>query len=82
MPAASVDNAVLELLQSIRADINSIRVQQTALEQQLSELKTQQLRLQEQFEGYNEYRDEYAMDADSYDYSHNDAPLPTTPTDG
>lgn len=75
---ATIENTVLGLLQSIRADIASIRQQQTAFEQTLTALQKQQQRLEEQFAGYNDYMDDHDMDA----MDDNDAHFNATPTDG
>lgn len=76
---ANANNDILALLRSIQQDINVVRQQQTDLEKQFKELKTEQKRLQEQFEGYHDYIEESAMDAD--DDFPRDAHS-TTPIDG
>jgi hypothetical protein len=76
-PIASApnDNAIINLLQTIRAEIAMIQGK-------LFKLDRQQQRLEDRFDGVPDdfYEDDHRMDAD--DNSHNDAPNDTTLTNG
>jgi hypothetical protein len=69
------DNAIINLLQSIRAEI-------ALIQGKLFKLDKQQQRLEDRFDGMPDdfYEDDHRMEAD--DNSHNDAPNDTTLTNG